>query len=131
MLAAAVRTLFAVGLGGAIGSMARYGVGSLLGGRAGWAFWLATMIVNLTGALLLGILVGLFGERVAGDPAVRTGLTVGLVGGYTTFSTWMVESAELVGAGRIGAGVANIIVPVTIGLVAAIGGLAIGRALAV
>ena len=92
---------------------------------------MATMIVNLTGALLLGILVGLFGERVAGDPAVRTGLTVGLVGGYTTFSTWMVESAELVGAGRIGAGVANIIVPVTLGLVAAIGGLAIGRALAV
>lgn len=124
-------TLFAVGLGGAIGSMARYAVGSFLGSQRGWDYWLATMAVNITGAFTLGILVGLFGEHVSDDPALRTGLTVGLLGGYTTFSTWMVESVELVGAGRVGAGVANVLVAVVVGLAAAIGGLAVGRALAV
>lgn len=124
-------TLFAVGLGGAIGSMARYAVGSLLGNQRGWDYWLATMAVNITGAFTLGILVGLFGEHVSDDPALRTGLTVGLLGGYTTFSTWMVESVELVGAGRVGAGIANVLVAVVAGLAAAVGGLAVGRALAV
>ena len=126
-----MRAIFAVGLGGAIGSMARYALGSLLGRRAGWEFWLATMAINVSGALLLGILVGLFGEHVTDDPGLRTGLTVGLIGGYTTFSTWMVESVDLIGAGKVGAGVANVFVAVALGLLAAVGGLAIGRALAV
>lgn len=130
-LAAAMRTLFAVGFGGAIGSMARYAIGSFLGRRAGWEFWMATMAVNISGALVLGILVGLFGEHVTDDPALRTGLTVGLLGGFTTFSTWMVESVELVGEGHVGAGLINVLAAATVGLMAAIGGLAIGRALAV
>lgn len=79
----------------------------------------------------MGILVGLFGEHVSEDPALRTGLTVGLLGGCTTLSTWMVESVELVGAGRVGAGIANVLKAVAAGLAAAIGGLAIGRAPAV
>jgi CrcB protein len=111
MLAAAMGTLFAVGLGGAIGSMARYAVGSFLGTQRGWDYWLATMAVNITGAFALGILVGLFGEHVSDDPALRTG--------------------ELVGAGRVGAGIANVLKAVAAGLAAAIGGLAIGRAPAV
>ncbi|MDF1595490.1 MAG: CrcB family protein [Acidimicrobiia bacterium] len=126
-----MRTFFAVGLGGAIGSMARYAVGSLLGRREGWDYWMATMAVNVTGALALGILVGFFGDHVTDNSAVRTGLTVGLLGGYTTFSTWMVESMDLVGTGRIGAGVVNVVVAVVAGLAAAIAGLAIGRTLAV
>ena len=126
-----MRTLFSVGLGGAIGSMARYALGSVLGRRDGWEYWMATLTVNATGALALGILVGLLGESFTGDPAVRTGLTVGLLGGYTTFSTWMVESVELIGDGRLGSGVANIALSVAIGLAAAVTGLAIGRALAI
>lgn len=127
----AMRTLFAVGLGGAVGSMARYAAGSLLGRRVGWEFWIATMAVNITGALALGILVGFFGERVADDPTLRTGLTVGLLGGYTTFSTWMLESVELIGEGRIAAGTTNLVLAVMLGLAAAVLGLAIGRSLAV
>ena len=126
-----MRTLLAVGLGGAVGSMARYAVGSLLGRRAGWDYWVATMTVNVTGALALGMLVGYFGEHVTDDPTVRTGLTVGLLGGYTTFSTWMLESVELIGEGRLAAGATNLVVPVLLGLVAAVAGLAIGRTLAV
>ncbi len=126
-----MRTFFAVGLGGAIGSMARYAVGSFLGRRDGWDYWMATMAVNVTGAIALGILVGFFGEHVTDNTAVRTGLTVGLLGGYTTFSTWMVESIDLVGIGRIGAGVLNVVVAVVAGLIAALVGLAIGRTLAV
>ena len=126
-----MRTLFAVGLGGAIGSMARYAMGSFLGRRAGWDYWLGTMAVNISGAFVLGILIGIFGENVTDDPALRTGLTVGFLGGFTTFSTWMVESVELVGAGRMSEGIVNVVLAVTLGLLAALGGLAIGRALAV
>lgn len=126
-----MRTLLAVGLGGAVGSMARYAVGSVIGRRIGWDYWIATMVVNITGALALGVLVGYFGEHVTDDPTVRTGLTVGLLGGYTTFSTWMLESVELIGEGRIAAGTVNVVLAVLIGLVAAVAGLAIGRTLAV
>lgn len=111
--------------------MARYAVGSLLGRRIGWDYWIATMTVNVTGALALGVLVGYFGEHVTDDPTVRTGLTVGLLGGYTTFSTWMLESVELIGEGRLAAGATNLVVPVLLGLAAAVAGLAIGRTLAV
>ncbi len=126
-----MHTLLAVGLGGAIGSMARYAVGSLVGRRIGWEYWIGTMAVNVTGALMLGVLVGVFGDHVTDDPTLRTGLTVGLLGGYTTFSTWMVEAVELVGGGRPFAGVFNVLAAVVLGLLAATGGLAIGRALAV
>lgn len=126
-----MRTLLAVGFGGAIGSMARYAVGSLVGRRIGWEYWIGTMAVNITGALMLGVLVGVFGDHIADDPTLRTGLTVGLLGGYTTFSTWMVESVELIGGGRPFAGAFNLLAAVVLGVLAATGGLAIGRALAV
>jgi len=81
-----------IGIGalGAVGTWARFGVGALVAARRPSAFPLGTFVVNLTGGFLLGLLTGL---SVTGDPLLVFG--TGLLGGYTTFSTWMVEAQRL------------------------------------
>jgi fluoride exporter len=79
-----------VGVLGAVGSWARFGVGGLVAAHRPSAFPLGTYVVNLTGGFLLGLLTGL---SVTGDPLLVFG--TGLLGGYTTFSTWMVEAQRL------------------------------------
>jgi CrcB protein len=79
-----------VGVFGAIGSWARFRVGGLIAARRPGAFPLGTFVVNLTGGFLLGLLTGL---SVTGDALLVFG--TGLLGGYTTFSTWMVETQRL------------------------------------
>jgi CrcB protein len=79
-----------VGVLGAVGSWARFRVGELVAARRPSAFPLGTFVVNLTGGFLLG---GLTGLSVTGEPLLVLG--TGLLGGYTTFSTWMVEAQRL------------------------------------
>ena len=79
-----------VGVFGAIGSWARFRVGGLIAGRRPTDFPLGTFVVNLTGGFLLGLLTGM---SVTGDALLVFG--TGLLGGYTTFSTWMVEAQRL------------------------------------
>jgi CrcB protein len=79
-----------VGVFGAIGSWARFQVGGLVMARRPSEFPLGTFVVNLTGGFLLGLLTGL---SVTGDGLLVFG--TGLLGGYTTFSTWMVEAQRL------------------------------------
>ncbi len=79
-----------VGVFGAIGSWARFRVGSLIATRRPSDFPFGTFVVNLTGGFLLGLLTGL---SVTGDALLVFG--TGLLGGYTTFSTWMVEAERL------------------------------------
>lgn len=79
-----------VGVFGAIGSWARFRVGGLIAARRPSDFPLGTFVVNLTGGFLLGLLTGM---SVTGDALLVFG--TGLLGGYTTFSTWMVEAQRL------------------------------------
>ena len=79
-----------VGVFGAIGSWARFRVGDLIAARRPSDFPLGTFVVNLTGGFVLGLLTGL---SVTGDALLVLG--TGLLGGYTTFSTWMVEAQRL------------------------------------
>ena len=83
-----------VALGGALGSMARFALGSLVQTRAG-AFPLGTLLVNISGSLLLGLIM----EYALATPAVsremRALLTTGFCGGYTTFSTFSYETIRL------------------------------------
>ena len=94
--------LLAVAGGGAIGACSRYLAGKAIQSWAGLAFPLGTLVVNVLGCLLLGFLFA----RVepAGPGAVRTQLflTTGLLGGFTTFSTFSQETVELMLAGRTG-----------------------------
>ena len=113
-------TWVAVGLLGGIGGVARVVVGSLVTQRTGDLFPLGTLTVNLSGAMALGLLSGL---ALHGDAMLLAGTA--LVGGYTTFSTWMLESQRLGerGDGRLLA--LNVAGSMALGLAAT----ALGRAL--
>lgn len=120
-------TVAAVALGGAVGASLRYGVSRLvllLGG----AGFLATALVNVVGAGVLGFLAGWWASHEGLDDPVRLGITTGLLGGFTTFSTWVVESSALWEEGRAAVALLNLVVPVVLGLIAVLVGLAVGRA---
>jgi CrcB protein len=119
----------AVALGGALGSVARYGVARALVASLGPSAW-ATLFVNVSGALLLGMLAGATELQPQSSPLLRTGLSVGVLGGYTTFSTYLYESARLLETGGTAWAVANLAGSVAFGLAAMFAGLALGRALA-
>ena len=96
-----MRALIAVALGGAIGSVLRYAVGAVLlrPGRGGLPW--GTLVVNVTGSLALGFLARYFGPP-HGSETLFLALTVGLCGGYTTFSTFTLDMLTMVERGEAG-----------------------------
>ena len=90
-----------VGVGGFLGANARYLVGRLAVERVGAAFPYGTLFVNLTGCLLIGIVMAFLVERGVTNPIWRLLLVVGVLGGYTTFSSFAYESVLLLEQGRI------------------------------
>ncbi len=92
-------------LGGAIGAVARWGAAEVLPPTAGGWPW-ATLLVNLTGCFLLGVLIAVLAARSPEPAWVRPFLAVGVLGGYTTYSTFAVEVVRLVedGAAVLAAG---------------------------
>ncbi|MER7458684.1 fluoride efflux transporter CrcB [Micromonospora sp. NPDC126480] len=90
--------LGAVAVGGALGALARAGLGyAFPPGPAGFPW--ATFTVNLSGCLLIGVLMALLARRAGGPALARPFLGVGVLGGYTTFSTYAVEARQLLAAG--------------------------------
>ena len=116
--------LCAVGLLGAVGSVARFVVADAVSARVGGAFPWGTLAVNLIGTLALGVLVG---AAVEGD-ALRLAGT-GVLGSFTTFSTWAVESHRLTEDGRPGLCAANLAASLVLGLGVAWVGQQAGAAL--
>jgi len=86
----------AVGIGGAIGSVARYVLNSLIQSAAWGGFPFGIFIVNITGGLLMGVLTELMALKWNVTPELRAFLTTGILGGYTTFSTFSLDSALLI-----------------------------------
>lgn len=116
----------AVGLGGALGSMARHGVNILVTRLAGVAAPWATMTVNLVGCGVIGLLAGLIAvERVPMSPEARMFVFVGILGGFTTFSSFGLDTLVLVRDGRAALAIANVAIQVGVGL----GAVALGYAL--
>ena len=93
------RLAVAVGLGGALGSVARYLLGTLIQTRTTGTFPVATLIINVSGSLLLGFLMQFGLETRSVSPEMRLFLTTGFCGGYTTFSTFSYETVVLLQAG--------------------------------
>jgi CrcB protein len=108
-----VPLLLAIGLLGGAGAVARYSVDAAVSARAGRAFPLGILVVNLSGAFLLGLLVG---AAVHGD-AYRLAAT-GVLGSYTTFSTWMFDSHRLATGGRGRVALINVVAGLALGLLA-------------
>lgn len=119
--------VLAVAFGGALGAAARYGVSSWLAPLAGTNAW-ATFTVNVSGALALGLLVGVLEQRPSVDPLVRLALATGVLGGFTTFSTWTFEVVAQAESGAMASSVLNLGGSVLLGIAAMVVGLAVGRA---
>jgi CrcB protein len=117
--------LVAVAAGGAVGSVARYVLGALIQ-RVGPGFPFGTLAVNVTGSFLLGVLMTWLVARSA-SPELRLLLTIGLCGGYTTFSTFAFESALLMQDGRFFRATLYVALSVTLTITAMFAGFAAGR----
>jgi CrcB protein len=90
-----VRLVLYVAVGGAVGTLARYGLSFFVQSRAGSAFPFGTLLINITGSTLLGFLMRYGLEGTIATPEVRLLLTTGFCGGYTTFSTFSLETFRL------------------------------------
>jgi CrcB protein len=124
-----MRTVLAVALAGALGALARWGVGAWFGHRFPSFPW-GTMFINVTGSFILGVLFAVLVERNIGSLTLRLALMTGLLGAYTTFSTFSLETFRLVEDGATGSALANIGLSVVLGVLAVWLGLTAGRAVA-
>jgi CrcB protein len=109
---------FIVMLGAALGGVARYIIGGAVMQRFTGRFPLGTLVVNVTGCFLIGILLPLLTERGEPRPNLRLFLVVGVLGGYTTFSSFAWESFQAVDEGSRWIGFANIALSVILGYLA-------------
>ncbi len=100
----APRLVGAVAVGGVLGSLARYGLGRALPTTVG-VFPATTLLINVTGAFLLAVLVGTLTRAPGRSPLWRPLLGTGVLGGYTTFSTFAVDTARLTSIGHPGVAV--------------------------
>ena len=121
--------LLVIGAGGFFGAIARYLVDGFVAERAGGAFPLGTLVVNLSGAFALGLLASLAIERSALPAEIRGPVLIGFLGAYTTFSTWTLESLRLIEVGSWGLALANLAGSVLLGMIAVGAGVVLGRAL--
>ena len=119
--------LLAVGLGGALGSGARWGVSEALAGAGGFPW--STLLVNVSGALLLGVLMVVVADVLTAPRLLRPFLGVGVLGGYTTFSAYALETRELLVAGEHAAAATYSLGSVVAGLLAAWLGIVTARRL--
>jgi CrcB protein len=122
-------TWILIAVGGAAGALSRYAVDELVTERLGGFFPFGTLLINVSGSFILGLLFALAMERGVLSPELRPPLIIGFLGAYTTFSTWMLQSWALIEQGAwISAGV-NLVGSMVLGLIAVVAGLALGRAI--
>jgi fluoride exporter len=122
-----VRSIIGVAVAGAVGALARYGLGGWIAERLPVSFPWDTLVVNVTGSFVLGLLFVLTTERFGVSPALRAALTIGLVGAYTTFSTFSLETFRLLEDGAWWLAATNAASSITLGLIAVAAGVAVGR----
>ena len=120
----------AAGVGGGLGWLARHGMNTLVARRSAHPVPYATLIVNVAGCAVIGVLAGLLAsQRISMGPVMRVFVFVGILGGFTTFSSFGLDTFTLARAGRMAAPCWNVAIPVGIGLPAVAGGYALGLAL--
>ena len=122
------RAIVAVAAGAAIGGVLRYVVGQLFVQRFGPGFPYGTLFINVSGSFLIGIVAELAATRALGSgPWLRVFAATGLIGGYTTFSAFSLESLTLLGEGSMLLSMAYMVGSVVLGVLAAFGGQVLTR----
>ena len=121
-----LRVLAAVGAGGAIGAVARYGVAVALPAAPG-SFPLATFVINVTGSVALGVIVTLIIERWPPNEYLRPFVATGVLGAYTTWSTFMVDADNLFRGGHPAVAIGYLAASLAAGLGGAYGGILLAR----
>lgn len=117
-----IKSIFFVGIGGAIGSVMRYLLGVVSTHYFKGTFPIATFITNFLGCLIIGLLIGYFGKNNEINPQLKLLLITGFCGGLTTFSTFAAENVQLLENGNYGLLFANVAGSVVLG----IGGVILG-----
>ena len=116
-------------LAGGLGAVLRFAVSSAVQLRTGGDFPWGTAVVNVVGCFAIGVLATLLEERQMLAPELRLALLVGLLGGFTTFSTFGIETWRLLDQGAAGLAVANVLGSVVVGVAAVALGIQTARSL--
>lgn len=120
-----------VGIGGALGSMVRFGAGSLVGRFWPGAFPLATLLVNIAGSVLMGVFVGLMARFLPSwQEEARLFFAVGLLGGFTTFSSFSLETVLLLERGELVSAATYVLLSVVVCVIGLYLGLLLTRGMA-
>jgi fluoride exporter len=124
-----MQKLLLIALAGALGTLARYGLGGLVQEHTGKVFPWGTVVVNLLGCLAFGVVWASLEERWPTSGETRTIILVGFMGAFTTFSTFIFETKGLLSDGEWLPAVGYFTIHNVGGLIALVAGLAIGRLL--
>lgn len=119
---------FIIGLGGAIGTLLRYYMGGLDYRFSSGVFPVSTLVVNVTGSFVIGFLWGVV-DRFVISPDVRLFIFIGVLGGYTTFSTFSLETFNLMRDGEYRIAAVNVALSVILSIIAVFAGYIISRIL--
>ena len=122
-----IRIILLIGLGGGIGSIGRYLVQVLITRHFGSTFPAGTLLVNITGCFIIGLLFGLVNRHAWLTLEWRLFLITGICGGYTTFSSFSYESISLIREGNYLYFISYVLLSVALGLLATFGGAALAR----
>jgi CrcB protein len=118
----------AVAVGGAIGAVSRYGLDRLIERRSDSLFPWSTFAINLAGCLVIGIVIAALVDRHHTPVWVRAGVVIGVIGGFTTFSTFAQEGLDLFET-HVATAFAYVVSSVTLGIAAVFVGSRVGRLL--
>lgn len=125
-----IRVLLAIAVGGGLGSVLRYVVAVLVTTQAGPGFPWATLLINVTGSLAIGAIAELTQTRgIAASNAVRLFWMVGVLGGYTTFSTFSLDAVRLAADRAPLLAISYVCASALLGITAAVAGMALVRML--
>jgi fluoride exporter len=125
----ALQKYLLIAIGGALGSVARYWVGSTVGSRMGFKFPYGTLIVNITACLVIGFTLTYLGRRADLNPAWRFLIPVGFIGAYSTFSTYEWETLATLRSGAVLLAILYAGGSLILGLIAVWGGSMLAEAL--
>ncbi|MGQ0836888.1 MAG: fluoride efflux transporter CrcB, partial [Gammaproteobacteria bacterium] len=119
--------VLAIGVGGALGSILRYTLSAAAHRIVSTTFPIGTLVVNVLGSIAIGVLYVWLIERFGARPELRAFLIVGVLGGFTTFSSFSLETVTLLMQASYGRAAVNVAASVLLCLLGTLAGIALGR----